>query len=543
MDKKAWALFSAVATIVCGMSPCMADEIPTLKAENCFEYNIQSPEEVLESSEWLQAALSSVEIEGVDTSKFSIVLDNTSESVLTKQYAKVCEEFKKKGFGESYVIDSPEAINSGKNAQQLFKETYGNLFEESKLKKSEIPADFDTKAVISTFLTEREMAYDSVINASDSLFKKVANQISIGTSSYNAALNTNTVEIWSEDKLRDQLNQLNASTDANVKEKYGQFVNDMPDKVSLSLKALTSTGGKDLTSSTKSEYSDTVNKMFVSLTSKQTTNGTVVDNIDNLIMVDKDGNEISDVLKAQIVDEAKKADKTKDYTTKDVYSIARNYVKTENGLYAKSYGNLITDKDQIEKKTSAILDYSGLNNDEITEKILSKYEVFVDPSATFNKISEKKSEKMQQEVEKEKQDKQNSTEIVDNPGNIDYQIETLKMYNSAIYDAIVTSGGKPGTAMDKDALRQYITIAGYNITASSYVKMKYNYFQSLYNAGYLDDKGNGTSKIQELDSKYLLYPDFNIAQSSELAAGYTRDQADFIYNATIVTCCTGNPYY
>lgn len=547
MDKKSWAVILATVMFVGCTFPCLADEIPSTGGTypDYFNYETQSPEEILESSEWLQNALSIVNIEGIDTSKFAINLDNTSQQVLTKQYAQICEEFKQKGFGESYVVESPQAVQSGKNAQELFKQTYGNLFEESTLKKAEIPSDFDTKATISSFLNERENAYEKVINAPDSLFKKVANQISIGTSSYNAALNTNTVSIWSEDRLRAELDVLNATTDSNIQEKYKQFINEMPNKVSTSLQALVSEGGTNLTASTKSSYDDAVNKMFVSLSVNQATNDTVVDSINSFVMLDEEGKEIPDTLKNKIINEAKAAEKAQNYTTNDVYTAARNYVKTEEGLYARVYGTSspTSENKRILNQSAAILEYSGLTNDEITKKILNKYNVTIDPISTFHNISNNKTAETQKKIEEEKKDKQGATEITDNSEGIDYQIKTLKIYNSAIYEAIITAGGKPGTSMSSDDLRQYITIAGYNITAASYVKMKYNYFQALCNAGYLDADGNATDKINELEGDYLLYPDFNILQSSGLATGYTREQENFIYNATIATCNMGNPYY
>lgn len=164
-------------------------------------------EKIISNKAWLEDALQNMNFEGFDTSSFAVYNNTASMDLLKVQYATAQQGLAEKGFGEEFALQQPQVLASATNAQEKFKEVYGDMFENNQLSAAKIPDSFDVKGNMDSFLATRTETYKDIIESEDSTFNKVANNISIGTENMKAAEATKIDNIAS-------LNQLSSNVKA-----------------------------------------------------------------------------------------------------------------------------------------------------------------------------------------------------------------------------------------------------------------------------------------------------------------------------------------
>lgn len=237
--------------------------------EGYFDYDRQSASEVIESSSWLQVALSRVNMEGIDTSKFQIYSGNANKDSILAQYAALQNDFENKGFGEEFVLKEPAALQSAKDAKSLFESKYGDAFDKMQMEKAEIPADFDTTTLAHDFMHERDNAYQTVVNDSNSLYNKVVNQISTGLSCYNAALSTKATDLVTVKSIQDRVAEAQALAAANgvIKKTTPEDIALAREQVSKYIQDFASNKGLSSKEEALNAYNSSVSSLFTSYAS------------------------------------------------------------------------------------------------------------------------------------------------------------------------------------------------------------------------------------------------------------------------------------
>ena len=174
-------------------------------------------------NEWLKQALDSINVEGIDTSKFKIVDMPKDTEYMNAKYALLQKEFEMMGFGEEYTLDNASFSTFNGNAENVFGSTYGFTYDKlnlgqynipsgfgSNYKTYDIPDDFNVAKMLSDFSSQINSDYGTFM-ASDE-YKTIRNNISTSNVSEQIALLTQKDNTLSMTEVASTLSSLQSAT-------------------------------------------------------------------------------------------------------------------------------------------------------------------------------------------------------------------------------------------------------------------------------------------------------------------------------------------
>ncbi len=173
----------------------------------------------LSGNDWLADALSVVDMDGIDTSKFTIVDMPDDAEYLNARYALLQTEFDAMGFGSEMTLSDKSIDLFSGTASDQFRLQWGFDGSDVSLqqatlpsgfgsgyKEYDIPSDFDTGAILSSFSSSIDSAYSAFMDSDE--YNLVKENISLANVSERIAELSNKTYTLSTAELASTLSSL-----------------------------------------------------------------------------------------------------------------------------------------------------------------------------------------------------------------------------------------------------------------------------------------------------------------------------------------------